>query len=491
MLSFLTRLCRGGRRPARRRPQPRRSHLQVEHLEDRLVPSTYTWLGTNSGSWNDLGNWQTTASVTPNSTSDEVFFDGSKTVAHALDLGATNDDGAKTVGRIGTVNNWGSGNNQTVTLGLNSSLTVDGVTKGRSAWSSGNLAIYGSATTLAFLSSGIDLFGGTISADGQGGTDSCGRIRVGGGANMVCGENFTSLHVIVWVGKDADGNDSTGSMTVGGTGQNMYIGKNVDVYLINISANGTLNMDQTANCDTAGSLTGSGPNARNVVNSGMVERGAGTTDDVTIGCGGLSNTGGTLWLPAGTKMTIIDDNFNNTTPFYQSSGKVQLDPSSHLTVSGTASFDGGDLGTTQSATGNATATFEVTSGSLVFDSSGNIILGTDDAVTRYSTLVVDGNFTMSNGTLKVTINGATSESKDVLKVQNGTATFSPATGHTITLAIYVQTQVPNAANTYTIIDTSSGNVATTMFNSTTVSGQSCTFDAQLADSGHDFQIKKH
>ena len=63
--------------------------------------------------------------------------------------------------------------------------------------------------------------------------------------------------------------------------------------------------------------------------------------------------------------------------------------------------------------------------------------------------------------------------------------------YAFTLAIYVQTQVPNAANTYTIIDTSSGNVATTMFNSTTVSGQSCTFDAQLADSGHDFQIKKH
>ncbi len=70
-----------------RLPRPRWWRLFVEQLEDRLTPSTFTWVGATGGDWDTLANWQVggvTATVLPGGSDTADFNNFSGTVAHGV-----------------------------------------------------------------------------------------------------------------------------------------------------------------------------------------------------------------------------------------------------------------------------------------------------------------------------------------------------------------------------------------------------------------------
>src|SRR5438093_124103 len=77
----------GGRNVALKKPDPRRSRLWLERLEDRFVPATFKWTGPANGLWSNQANWDQNNGVP--GVNDTALFDGTTNTDSKMDLQTT------------------------------------------------------------------------------------------------------------------------------------------------------------------------------------------------------------------------------------------------------------------------------------------------------------------------------------------------------------------------------------------------------------------
>jgi alpha-L-arabinofuranosidase len=159
---------RSRRSQRRRRTIP----LRLERLEDRIVPTTDTWISSTSGSWSTVGNWSTGAVPGMN---DDVVINTSPSVTVTL----TGSTSVKSLTLTGDTLRVTGG---TLSVAANSSLTN---TSAALILTNANLAVAGGAT-LTNLGSISSATGNGTSALLIGGTlNNTGVIRAYGGTLAV------------------------------------------------------------------------------------------------------------------------------------------------------------------------------------------------------------------------------------------------------------------------------------------------------------------
>src|SRR5260370_10954538 len=94
------------------------SRLWVEPLEERVLPSSYQWVGGSSANWNDPGNWSLLSGTGtfPNAPGDIAKFTGTYSAAQTVTVNT-----AITVGEI----DFGSSRNITINASGSNLLTLD------------------------------------------------------------------------------------------------------------------------------------------------------------------------------------------------------------------------------------------------------------------------------------------------------------------------------------------------------------------------------
>ncbi len=210
MLSSHFRQASGGvdpRRSARRNGRGRsRPRLQfaVEPLEDRILPSTVTWINPNGGDWDTAANWQDQngANRVPGLADDAVIsMAGNIPVTHSQNV----------TDAVHSLTNSDAFNLANGTLNITNTLT-----------SSGTFQLSGGTLGLATVTAGSTLTttsgGGTINAVTLAGTlnAAAGGISVTGGLTMQSGS-------LLQIGGQVDFGFG-GSQTVGGTGEIKFVG---------------------------------------------------------------------------------------------------------------------------------------------------------------------------------------------------------------------------------------------------------------------------
>ena len=343
---------KGLRRPGRAFSKGHRP--RVELLEQRRLLSTVDWISTTSGDWNNAANWSTESVPGP---SDDVVIDvsgASPTIT--IDSGnqsvnslSTNDPlvlsgGSLTVAAQSTIG--GSFTLSGGTLNVGGPITL----AGGSEWSGGALALQGNTLTNT----------GTITIDATTDVPISNTVPNGQGGTLL--------------------NDGTIVQTNAGA-PSLVSGVEIDN-----AASGVYQFASDAGIDRN---TNFGPSAGLVVNSGLIEKTAGTGTSAIIV--NFNNQGGTVAAQTGT-LSPAGGGTDTGGVFNASAGAtVDLcDGSQTTSLSGTYTGTGSgtvNIGSGTVAIGASGATFDFAAGLFQWSSGGLALQG--NTLTNTGTIAID------------------------------------------------------------------------------------------------------
>jgi hypothetical protein len=443
---LVKRLTRGTARKAQSKCHARRFRPWLEGLEDRTVPTTFTWTGSTGGLWSTAANWDQNA--VPTTGSDVVVNNGTTSVdnvsveINALTVGATSvlsiGGGSLTLDAAAAL--AGSISLSSGTLATN----VDQTLPPNTAWTGGTLS---SSAGNSWTNNGTVSITGTNFVTLVGTLNNAGTIThaPGSGSNEIAFEgavlNNSGTYDIQGDGVEMSAFAGSGNVfnNTGTFQKSAGTGTTVGAVLFNNAGtvnaeSGTLSLAAVAQVSVP-SLTGGTwhvfTNSTLNLNGGVSL----TTSSGTIILDGsnanftnipnLATNNGTVTLQGNTGFTTAGDFTNN--------GTLDVEAGSTFTVNGSlTNFSGGTL---TDGTYLIAGTFQFAASGIQTDAAAISLTGTAAAITDLS-----GN-NLLNGLTSITAAGSLSLVGSNLTVGNLTSAgaVSIDAGSTLSGGTYAQT----------------------------------------------------
>ncbi len=327
--SWISHVFKRSRKSKRPAVNPRHTKLQLESLEDRVVPATVTWMNPLGGDWDTGSNWST--GQAPGSGDDAVINMTGITITHS----ASNSDLVKSITSQSALS-ISNGSLSIANSSSLSSLTLSG----------GTLTGAGTVTV-----SGLTTWtGGTMSGSGLTVANGGMTISSGGGLELLNGRTLDNNAMVNWTGN----------------GNNIYLA-NAAVW--NNGVNGVLD---SQNAGQGIDYNGGAASAFN--NAGTFEL---TTGATTVTVSVPFNNTGSVSVQAG-KLSLTGGGADSGTDSFTVSGGATLgfdggtpSLSASTSVSGAGAGEFGN-GTTTFATGT---TYDLTGGMTVDGGTVNFNAG--------------------------------------------------------------------------------------------------------------------
>lgn len=396
------------------KPSPIRRRPMLEHLESRITPTTYVWMGDRGSNWRDGGSWvrngifrglvpgetddaviPTTAVSNPTIFPTETFRVGS--LRSRVDAGGTGDP----------------------FLHVQGTLTITGQGATDSSWSQGCIDI-GGQLIVSGGGTRFDWDGGRIESLAS--IDTA-RLVVANFATLNITGSPSSLEVALNVGDSALG---PGTVTLGGMANNSTVKRGVD---IRVGPSSKLIFEQDHAMASAGGIvqvSASDVLEGTIKNSGLVWRKSSDSAYVYTNMGIDNDNGGTLRLDPNTSLSVfntLDDGLAASVVAADNS-VVQLGAGSTLLTrrgvrlsAATSEFramgDVKDLADTGVTLGGDLVAFD-----------GTVRVGAFSD--KYTTLTLPyGNLDLIGATLNMKVDGQTDGHGDNIVLWLGSATISP------------------------------------------------------------------
>jgi hypothetical protein len=365
----------------------RRKQLEVQDLEERVVPSTYIWTGAaNNGEYADAGNWSSTDGGTsyPNSVNDTATLEGSQTIRYE------NFRGNNVSGTLGGLTASGAIEDPfTGTFSLRANLQINGL-----QWQGGTLDFNAAAYTLDLHGGANNTFGvGTI-----GNSDSLGTLKVDNNAVLTItapSDGYTS--VTLGVPLVIGGDETNPKVLVKNFNVNM---PSTSTVTTTVNAGGTLEFADTLNQSYT-----FGPSS--AVSSDYIKGVGGNitfdaNDSWTVNTA-MWNTGATVQFQTGATVLLNNgSSATNTRSYYQTGTGTTILGSSGgtlgagLTCSQGFFQDGGSLQTYSTAT--SILGVGTRAPQIAYIVGGSIKVGADLTGDNYGKLMVQGTLDISGTT---------------------------------------------------------------------------------------------
>jgi hypothetical protein len=418
-------------RPGAKRRQPPRARLEVTALEDRAVPAAYLfWKGTVSNDWSVAGNWEDSFGG--------HFVPGSADVAVLGTIAAGAQAPTVKAGTPTRPEETCSGISLQAGF-AGKTLTIEG----RLRLTGVLLAPGGPANPTEWNQNATITGPGALAINGpfswRQGAISVKNLYVHGGGQLAVREDASTLTADnITIGASATGELSAGSMRlslVDPMNQYLQLGDNT---IISVKPQGLLEFWQTSFSPWQGGLSG----GKRIDNQGLVSRPALDDHDLPLYLStpivNLSPTAIFRLVDYG-YLYINDPRGDAYASLNQEAGLTELGSKSTLDVADDVVIRDGDL---------------LVKSDVAFDETylvgnlrlygGNLIVG--DAA--YTIFRVQGDLTLTDGTVKMNVDGANNDFNDEIRVDGGTLDLRES--HT-TLQVTTDGQASATGNFYDIL----------------------------------------